>query len=128
MNKKIVVLLCGVMLTALSAMAYVFSFCDFSGKVGTYPVQGNIELNNYGEVWGEYGYVKNGKRPKAFLTLSGEFETVGNAKYRIWMSESSKGSVSGTWDVVYDERKGTITGTMYTHGKTYKVNLNRVRR
>ena len=123
MNKKLLLLFVAVLMATFTASAYFNLFCDFSGKVGTYPVAGNIELGNVGEIWGTYGYKKNGKNPKAWLDLTGEWESISQTKFRLVMTESSNGKVTGYWNVVYDSSRRTITGSMTTNGKTYKVNI-----
>ena len=124
MNKKLSILFLSLVMVTFTAGAYFQLFCDFSGKVGTYPVAGNIELGNAGEIWGQYGYKKNGKNPTAWLDLSGEWRSISDTKFKLKMTESSNGKTTGYWDVVYDSRNRTITGTMKTNGKSYKVNLH----
>ena len=124
MKKKLLLSFLTLLMVSFVAGAYFNLSCDFNGKIGTYPVTGGIELGNTGEIWGSYGYKKNGKSPKAWLDLEGEWESISSKKYRLRMSESSNGRYSGSWNVVYDESRRTITGTMTTNGKTYKVNLS----
>lgn len=123
MNKKLLLFFVTVLMVTFTASAYFNLSCDFNGKVGSYPVTGSIELGNAGEIWGSYGYKKNGKSPKAWLSLDGEWESISNTKFRLKMTESSNGKTTGRWNVVYDESKRTMTGTMTTNGKTYKVNI-----
>ena len=124
MKKKLFLFFVTLVTVALTASAYFNLACDFSGKVGTYPVEGSIELGNAGEIWGSYGYKKNGNKPKSWLSLEGEWESSSSSsKFRLRMTESSNGKNTGTWNVVYDSSKRTITGTMKTNGKTYKVNI-----
>lgn len=123
MNKKLLLLFAAVMISIFTASAYFNLSCDFNGKVGSYPVTGNIDLGSTGEIWGSYGYKKNGKKPKAWLDLSGEYEVLSQTKFRLVMTESSNGKVTGYWNVVYDSSRRTITGSMSTNGKTYKVNI-----
>ena len=123
MKKKLSLLFLTICMVALTASAYFYHEFDFNGKVGSYPVTGSIELGNTGEVYGQYGYKKNGNRPKAWLDLEGEYETISSTKFRLLMTESSDGDVTGSWNVVYDSSRRTMTGTMRTNGKTYKVNI-----
>ena len=123
MNKKLLLLFVTVLMATLTASAYFNLTCSFNGKVGSYPVTGDIELGTTGEIWGQYGYKKNGKAPKAWLSLEGEWESISETKFRLRMIESSDGEDTGSWNVVYDSSRRTITGTMKTHGKTYKVNI-----
>lgn len=123
MKKKLFLLFAAVLMVAFTASAYFNLNASFSGKVGTYPVTGSFELGTTGEIYGQYGYVKNGRKPKAMLDLEGQWDSPSETKYRLKIIESSNGKVTGTWNVVYDSAKRTITGTMTTNGKTYKVNL-----
>lgn len=122
MKKKLSLILMALVLTTITASAYFSLEIIFDGKVGTYPITGDIVLGNGGDIWGSYGYKKNGNKPKAYLDLKGEWESISSTKYRVRMTESSNGSVTGSWNVVFDESKRTLSGTMTTGGKTYKVN------
>lgn len=122
MKKKLHLILLTLVLTTISASAYFNLDFDFNGKVGVYPVTGGIELGTTGQVYGYYGYIKNGNRPKAWLNFSGSWQSINGSKYRIYMTETSNGHVSGSWNVVYDSRTRKLTGTMTTSkGKTYNV-------
>lgn len=123
MKKKLLLFFVTLLMSSLSASAYFNLTCNFSGKIGTYPVEGYFELGNVGQVDGSYGYKKNGKSPKAWLSLDGEWESPSGSKYRLNLIEYSNGKATGSWNVVYDSSKRTITGTMKTNGKTYRVNL-----
>lgn len=123
MRKRLLLFFAAAIIVTFTAFAYFNLNCNFNGKVGTYPVTGGLELGTTGEVWGRYGYKKNGQKPKAWLDLEGEYDTMSGTKYRLTMTESSNGKVTGTWDVIYDSSRRTMTGTMKTNGKTYKVNI-----
>lgn len=95
---------------------------DFDGTVGSYPVTGSFDLGTTGELFGQYGYKKNGKKPKAYLSLEGNWDGNSSTVFKLYFYEYSNGKVTGTWNLTYDRKKRTLTGTMTTNGKTYKVN------
>ena len=123
MKKKLLLLFVVIVTIALSASAYFNYSCDFSGKVGSYPVVGNFELGTTGEIWGIYGYKKNGKNPKSMLELTGEWTSSSSNKFKMNMVEYSDGRATGRWNVVYNSSTRKMTGTMTTNGKTYNVNI-----
>lgn len=121
MRNKIILSLITLVMATFSSYAYYWEDINFDGKVGKYPVMGSLYIGSVGEVSGSYGYKKNGQKPKAWLELDGEYDAISSTKYKITMREYSNGRVTGTWNIVYDSRKRTITGKMTTNGKTYDV-------
>ncbi len=79
-------------------------YWSFSGTIGSYRVNGSLEVVNNNDVRGQYGY--NGK--SSGLTIVGTNSNFTRFKANEY---NRNGECSGTYDGVWDRRSNTVSGT-----------------
>lgn len=128
MTKKVSTLLTFLLITFCTSVAFGQSpihWFSLNGTIAGAKVNGGMTLYEGGRVEGSYGYDKYTKKNQnAYLNIYGSWRKTGSNTYQLTLTEYSKGHVSGTWNVTFNDRSGRISGTMRnSKGKTYKVNL-----
>ena len=124
MKNKLLSLALLVMFTCftMDAAGFFKEYMKFRGKLGDEKIAGAIAMTK-SRTYGNYLYYDYSIPTRDLDATS--CKSIGKGKYQITFKVELDGENQGTWTIIFDSIKRTITGTMKEkNGKTLKIDLH----